>query len=145
MLTIKRNLRIEWGDCDPAGIVYFPRYFAFFDACTVAIFEEVGLPKQALLKQYDIVGFPVVDVSAKFMIPSKFGDDVNIVTSIHDWKRSSFRVHHRLMKGHELAIEGFETRVWVGRHPDKPDGIKSRPIPRELIDRFRSRAGVASR
>ena len=91
------------------------------------------------------LGFPVVDVSAKFMIPSKFGDDVDIVTSIHDWKRSSFRVHHRLMKGNELAIEGFETRVWVGRHPDKPDGIKSRPIPRELIDRFRSRATVASR
>ena len=85
MLTIKRNLRIEWGDCDPAGIVYFPRYFAFFDACTVAIFEEVGLPKQALLKQYDIVGFPVVDVSAKFMIPSKFGEVVDIVCSIHDW------------------------------------------------------------
>jgi 4-hydroxybenzoyl-CoA thioesterase len=143
MLTIKRNLRIEWGDCDPAGIVYFPRYFAFFDACTVAIFERVGLPKQALLRQYDIVGFPVVDVSAKFMIPSKFGDDVDIVTSIREWKRSSFRVHHRLMKGDELAIEGFETRVWVGRHPEKPDGIKSRPIPRELIERFRSGALVA--
>src|SRR5262245_20187381 len=145
MIKIKRLLRIEWGDCDPAGIVYFPRYFQFFDACTAAMFEHVGLPKQALLKQYDIVGFPVVDVSAKFMIPSKFGDDVDIVTSIHDWKRSSFRVHHRLMKGNELAIEGFETRVWVGRHPEQPDVIMSRPIPRELIDRFRSRAAVATR
>jgi hypothetical protein len=33
--------------------------------------------------------------------------------------------------------------VWVGRHPEKPDGIKSRPIPRELIERFRSGALVA--
>lgn len=142
MLTITRSLRIEWGDCDPAGIVYFPRYFAFFDACTAAMFEEVGLPKQALIKQYDIVGFPVVDVSARFMIPSKFGDDVHIETSIREWKRSSFRVHHRLMKGSQLAIEGFETRVWVGKHPDKPGAIKSRPIPRELIDRFRSRSAM---
>jgi 4-hydroxybenzoyl-CoA thioesterase len=138
MLTITRSVRIEWGDCDPAGIVYFPRYFSFFDACTAAMFEEVGLPKQALLRQYDIVGFPVVDVSAKFMIPSKFGEDVSIETSIREWKRSSFRVHHRLLKGPELAIEGFETRVWVGRHPDKPGAIKARPIPRELIDRFRT-------
>jgi len=140
MLTIKRSVRIEWGDCDPAGIVYFPRYFAFFDACTAAMFEEVGLPKQALLKQYDIVGFPVVDVSAKFMIPSKFGDDVSIETSIGEWKRSSFRVHHRLLKGSQLAIEGFETRVWAGKHPENPGAIKSRPIPRELIDRFRNQS-----
>ena len=27
MLTYTRNARIEWGDCDPAGIVFFPRYF----------------------------------------------------------------------------------------------------------------------
>jgi 4-hydroxybenzoyl-CoA thioesterase len=143
MLTIKRRVRIEWGDCDPAGIVYFPRYFAIFDACTQALFEEVGLPKQALLKQYDFVGIPVVEVSAKFWIPSKFGEDVNIVTSIREWKRSSFRVHHRLMKGSKLAAEGFETRVWVGKHPEEPGAIKSRPIPRELIDRFRSRAAAA--
>jgi 4-hydroxybenzoyl-CoA thioesterase len=140
MLTITRSLRIEWGDCDPAGIVYFPRYFAFFDACTQALFEAVGLPKQTLLKQYDFVGIPVVEVSAKFMIPSKFGDDVKIETSIREWKRSSFRVHHRLLKGSRLAAEGFETRVWVGQHPDEPGAMKSRPIPRDLIDRFRGRA-----
>ena len=31
MLTVTRTVRIEWGDCDPAGIVYFPRYFEYFD------------------------------------------------------------------------------------------------------------------
>jgi 4-hydroxybenzoyl-CoA thioesterase len=140
MLTIKRDLRIEWGDCDPAGIVYFPRYFVYFDVSTVAMFEEVGLPKRTLLKKYDILGFPVVDVSAKFMIPSEYGDDVSILSSIREWKRSSFRVHHRLMRGEELAVEGFETRVWVGQHPEKPGAMKSRPIPHDLIDRFRRRA-----
>jgi 4-hydroxybenzoyl-CoA thioesterase len=143
MLTITRSLRIEWGDCDPAGIVYFPRYFSFFDACTLALFDEVGLPKQTLLRKYDFVGMPVVEVSAKFMMPSKFGDDVRIDSSIREWKRSSFRVHHRLLKDTQLAVEGFETRVWVGKHPEKPGAMKSQPIPRELIDRFRSRAAAA--
>ena len=27
MLINQRTVRIEWGDCDPGGIVYFPRYF----------------------------------------------------------------------------------------------------------------------
>jgi 4-hydroxybenzoyl-CoA thioesterase len=136
MLTNKRTVRIEWGDCDPAGIVYFPRYFAFFDAATAAMFEAVGLPKPALLKKYEIVGFPVVETGASFSVPSKFGDDITIETTIVEWRRSSFRVQHRVLKGDTLAIEAHETRVWVGKHPDDPEAIKSKPIPQDLIDRF---------
>jgi 4-hydroxybenzoyl-CoA thioesterase len=115
MLTITRSLRIEWGDCDPAGIVYFPRYFAFFDACTLALFDEVGLPKQTLLRKYDFVGMPVVEVSAKFMMPSKFGDDVKIDSSIPEWKRSSFRVHHRRRRIRDQGVGGQASRE-AGRH-----------------------------
>jgi 4-hydroxybenzoyl-CoA thioesterase len=136
MITNKRKIRIEWGDCDPAGIVYFPRYFAFFDDATAALFEVAGFLKRELIKTYDIVGFLVVDVRAKFYIPSAFGDDVDIETSIGKWGRSSFEVRHRLVKKSELAVEGFETRVWVGRHPDKVDGIQARAIPKDLIERF---------
>lgn len=136
MLTTRRKIRIEWGDCDPGGIVYFPRYFEFFDACTSGLFEAVGLPKALLIKTYDIVGIPVVDVRASFSVASRFGDEVEIETSIPEWGRSSFRVKHRLLRGKTLAVEGWEKRVWVGKHPGDPDALKSRPIPRELIGRF---------
>jgi 4-hydroxybenzoyl-CoA thioesterase len=138
MLTVSRNVRIEWGDCDPAGIVYFPRYFEYFDSCTAGMFEAIGFVKPALLATYDIAGFPVVDVRASFRKPSKFGDDVVIQTTIPEWGRSSFKVQHRLMKGAELAVEGFETRVWVGHDPTRPGAIKARPIPQELFERFRN-------
>ena len=36
-----RHARIEWGDCDPAGLGFFPRYFAMFDSCTTALFSQV--------------------------------------------------------------------------------------------------------
>jgi 4-hydroxybenzoyl-CoA thioesterase len=139
MLTNTRKVRIEWGDCDPAGIVYFPRYFVFFDNCTVGMFEAVGLRKSEMLKQYDIVGFPVVDVHARFMIPSRFGDDVSVETTVAEWGRSSFKVQHRLMKDGVLAVEGFETRVWVGYDPERPGALKGQPIPRDVIERFGER------
>ena len=63
MLTNTRTIAIEWGDCDPAGIVYFPRYFEWFDGCTAALFESVGLPKQTLISRFGILGIPVVDVT----------------------------------------------------------------------------------
>ena len=85
MLTVTRNVRIEWGDCDPAGIVYFPRYFEYFDQCTAGMFEAVGYRKPALLQTFDIAGFPLVDARANFRMPSKFGDDVR---DSHDAFRS---------------------------------------------------------
>ena len=138
MLTITRNVRIEWGDCDPAGIVYFPRYFEYFDQCTAGMFEAVGFRKPALLQAYDIAGIPVVDVRSNFRVPSKFGDDVVILTTIPEWGRSSFKVHHRLMKGEVLAVEGFETRVWAAHDPARPGAIKARALPQELFERFRN-------
>jgi 4-hydroxybenzoyl-CoA thioesterase len=137
MLTVTRTVRIEWGDCDPAGIVYFPRYFEYFDQCTAGIFEAIGYRKPALIAEFEIVGFPVVDVRANFRMPSQFGEDVQIHTTIPEWGRSSFQVRHRLMKGEALAIEGFETRVWVGHDPQRPGGIRAKPLPAELFERFR--------
>lgn len=144
MLTNTRRLAIEWGDCDPAGIVFYPRYFAMFDASTAALFQRaLGMTKKAMLRRYDAVGFPMVDTRATFRAPCAFGDEVRIESEVSEFRRASFDVRHRLLRDDgALAVEGFETRVWVGRHPDKPDGIKAQPIPEDLIARFRDPPGA---
>ena len=74
----KRDILIEWGHCDPAGIVFNPRFFEWFDFCTAGLFALVGLPKPQMLKRYGIVGIPLVETRARFISPSKFGDTVTI-------------------------------------------------------------------
>jgi 4-hydroxybenzoyl-CoA thioesterase len=139
MLKNSRSFRIEWGDCDPAGIVFYPRYFAMFDhSTTMLISAASGLTKYELLKQYDMAGYPMVDTRARFMVPTRFGDDVTIESAFTKVGKSSFDVHHRLMKNGELALEGFETRVWVGRDPQDLSRIKSKPIPDDLAAKFKS-------
>ena len=136
MFTNRRTLRIEWGDCDAAGIVYFPRYVEYFDACTVHMFEAAGFPKPEMLKRFEAAGYPMVDLQMKFLIPSTFGDDVVVDSQITDFKRSSFKVHHRLFRGAELAVEGFETRVWTVQDPERPGRLKSQAIPEEIRAAF---------
>jgi 4-hydroxybenzoyl-CoA thioesterase len=132
MLINRRNVRIEWGDCDPAGIVYFPRYFEMFDAATAALFESVGYRKPLLLKTFGIIGFPAVNVSSTFSIPCSFGDDVVIESTIAEWGRASFKVQHRLLKAGALAVEGLETRVWAVSDATRPSGIRGEAIPEAL-------------
>jgi 4-hydroxybenzoyl-CoA thioesterase len=138
MLTSRHQVTIEWGDCDPAGIVYFPNYFSYFDASTNALFlRALGFTKYEMIKRYDIVGIPLVDVGARFIVPSVFGEVVTIESTVAEIKRSSFRMLHRLLKGETLAVEGHETRVWVGRDPADPDKLKGKPIPEDVIARLK--------
>lgn len=138
MLTSRRNILIEWGDCDPAGIVYFPRYFEIFDACTAALFNAAGLPCGQMIAIHEIVGIPMVDIHARFMIPSKPGDEVTVETTITEFRRSSFVIRHRLYKGEDLAIECEETRVWAGKHPEDAGRLKGKAIPPDVIARFKN-------
>jgi len=143
MFVNRRKVRIEWGDCDPAGIVYYPRYFAMFDHSTAMLLEAAtGYTKYEMTKKYDFVGFPMVDTGAKFYIPSKFGDDIVIESTISELGKSSFNISHKVWKGDQVAIEAHEKRVWVGKHPDDPSKIKSKPIPDEVANRLRDRKTI---
>jgi len=134
MLTSSRQVEIEFGDCDPAGIVYYPNYFRMFDAATAHLFEAaLGMKKIAWLGRFGILGIPMVDTGAKFLKPSRFGDVVTITSAVTGFKRSSFEVEHRLFNAGDIAVEGRETRVWVAADPNDPRKLKSLPVPEEVV------------
>ena len=137
MLRNVRTTRIEWCDCDPAGIIYYPRYFQIFDTCTTVLIERaLGMNKIDFLKVYNFMGYPVLETRARFHKPTRYGDEVAIETKLVEYGRSSFKIEHRLSKGEMLAAEGFETRVWSARDPDDPERIKAQPIPEAVLARF---------
>jgi 4-hydroxybenzoyl-CoA thioesterase len=135
MLLHRRQVAIEWGDCDPAGIVFYPRYFAMFDASTGALFKAaLGYDKFEMLKRFGIIGIPMVDTGAKFLTPSRFGDVITIESQVTEFRRSSFDVSHRVLRaGFVLAIEARETRVWAARRADDPERIAGVKIPAVII------------
>ena len=136
MLKNRKQIQIEWGDCDPAGIVYYPRFFEMFDLCTNALFEKAGFIKKDMLAKYGLVGIPMVETSARFFVPSSFGDTVTVESTILEWGNSSFRVEHKLFRGDLLAAEGLEKRVWTVRANDGAKKLQSEKIPQEVKDRF---------
>jgi 4-hydroxybenzoyl-CoA thioesterase len=133
-----RTTRIEWCDCDPAGIIFYPRYFEIFDTGATALFERaLGMSKIAYLKAYDFAGHPVVETRARFRQPTRFGDDISIETKLVECGESTFKLEHRISKGGALAVEGFETRAWVKRDADDPRRIETKPIPAEVVARLK--------
>jgi 4-hydroxybenzoyl-CoA thioesterase len=131
MFTRTTKVEIQFGDCDPAGIVYYPNYFRFFDNATAALLSSAfAMHKRNWLDHFGIAGIPMVDTGARFIKPSRFGDVVDIRSEIAELGRSSFSVKHTLLRDGEIAIEAHEKRVWVVR--DEAGGIRSAPLPEDV-------------
>lgn len=134
MFTNIRKTRIEWGDCDPAGIIFYARYYDLFDVSTTMMLERaLGMKKFDYLKAYDFFGHPLLETRARFRSPTRYGDEVAIESKVVACGRSSFKIEHRLTKAGALAVEGYETRVWVVRDQADPKRMKSHPIPAEVV------------
>jgi len=134
---LRRNVRIEWGDCDPAGIVFYPRYLDQFNESTIQLFETAGFGrKRDMQRELQVAGFPMVDVRTSFRRPTTYGDEVVITSRIAEMGRSSFKVEHQLWLGEELCVECWETRVWTVVDPDDSSRLKSAPIPQAIRDKI---------
>jgi 4-hydroxybenzoyl-CoA thioesterase len=132
MLINRRTIRIEWGDCDPAGIVFYTQYFKWFDAAAAALVAAAGFPRADLVGKQSIV-IPMVETRCRFLIPSRFDDELTLETTVTRFGRSSFDLQHRVLKDEVLAVECSETRVWSKLDHTGPERLKSQPIPEAVI------------
>lgn len=137
MQMLKSTLfrRVEWGDCDPAGIVFNPQFFRWFDHGTTMLYEATGMPKQEMLAAHGGAGCPLVETKATFRAPCSYGDDVEITSEIVELGTKSFQIRHTLTKDGEVRVEGFETRVWTVHDTER--GLRGAPIPEEVAAMFR--------
>jgi 4-hydroxybenzoyl-CoA thioesterase len=138
-LVYHRQFTVEWGHCDPAGIVFNSRFFEFFDWNAWLLFEAaLGVRPSELGATFGIVGIPLVDAQARFLKPAKFNDVADIASEVSEFRRSSFEMKHRISIGGDVAVEGSETRVWAAQDPMNPVKLKGIPIPAAVIERFRA-------
>ncbi len=137
MLTNVHAVRVRWSEADPAGIVFYPRFFEWFDLATEALFDSVGLPWPEIFPRYGIVGVPIVESGARFQAPVRYGDLVRITSAIAEIRDKTFRVEHEVAVASAHCATGFEVRAWVAR-PESPGGrLRARPIPEEIAARLR--------
>jgi len=121
---------VEWGDCDPAGIVFYPNYLRWFDAAFHHLLAATGTSHERLAAAHGVIGTPLIEVQARFLRPSGIGDTLRIESAAERWETKRFQVRHRLFNAGALAVEGHETRCWAGR--DRDGRMRALTIPAEL-------------
>jgi len=126
------RVAVEFGDCDPAGIVYFPNFHRWMDAASRHWFVVRGIPSwRDAEARWGVIGTPIVDSQTKFMRPAVYGDKLQIETEVTEWRSKSFVQRHRIWRGPDLLVEGTEVRVFVARGAGGA-GIRGVVVPEEI-------------
>lgn len=135
-MSVLNKITVAWGDCDSAGIVYYPTFFHYFDICTWNLLYSVGLGRDYMQERYNYVVYPAAEVSARFMIPCKFRDELEIESEITEWREKFFKVYHTVRKEGQVALIGDELRFLGIADPEDRSKLRAAVIPQEVIDRF---------
>lgn len=121
-------VRVEFGDCDPAGIVWFPNFFRWIDAASRHFFHERGVPRwEQTAESIGVIGTPLVDTHTRFVKSASYGDTLQIAVTIPEWREKSFVQKYKVMRGEDLILECDEVRIFAGRR--EGGGIRAVPIP----------------
>ena len=133
------SVDVTFGDCDPAGIVFFPNFSRWMDAASLSFFMQCGLPPwNQLVKTRGIVGTPLLEIHTKFIQSATFGETLTVTTQIEEWRAKVFIQLHRITRARadgaagdpDLICEGRETRTFVRR--DETGRMRSIPVPDDI-------------
>ena len=131
-LTSTHEIMVEWGDCDPAGIVYYPAYFKWFDQATYRLFAKAGMTRDDITSGQWKEGTPLVAAECSFKRASSTGETLVIESHVEKFGNTSFVIRHvfRDAAG-QVAAEGTETRIWARKDGDARS-LKAIAIPDEV-------------
>lgn len=131
--TVIFEIQVMFGDCDPAGIVFFPNFSKWMDASSLNFFVQCGVSTwRELVKTTGIIGTPLLEIHTKFMRPATYGETLQIHTTVEEWGDKVFTHRHVVKRGEDVLCEGTETRVFCIRSTDNPECIKAIPVPEDI-------------
>lgn len=111
-MIYERKIAVEFNHCDPAGIVFYPRYFEMTNSVVENFFAEVvGFSfAKMMVKQ---VGIPTARIEVNFLAPSQLGDQLAFSLQVQRIGRASATLRITGICGSETRLIADITLVWV--------------------------------
>lgn len=127
MSTFQTTRLVEWGDCDAAGIVYYPNYYRWMDGTFHALTRSLGFDQRSLLEEHGLLGTPLVDTGCTFAAPATHGDTLTITARLVSLGSSSLKLAYTFARAGAPVARGHEARVFVRALPG--GGIEKAAMP----------------
>jgi len=109
--TIKHSCEIviTFGDCDPAGIVFYPNFYRFIDRTFHDWLRQWGSHNK-LAESVDSLALGLIDCGASFHHVVRDGDVLQVNLFITEWRRKTFKVEYEAYVNDVLCLTAYEVR-----------------------------------
>lgn len=126
------EIRVEWGDVDAAGVVYFPHFFRYFSITETGFYRSLGWNMLDLEESLEI-RLPRVNAGCQFMRPARFGDLLKISMEIESITTKAIKYLFEVQRQAEMIATGYLVVASVSI-----TDFKAVPLPDKLRDLLKS-------
>jgi 4-hydroxybenzoyl-CoA thioesterase len=123
---------VSFGDCDPAGIAFYPNFYRWFDEAVHALMNGIGWGWRKTADELGWLGLPCAQASAQFIRPVTHGQTVRVETRVLRFEPRRIVFSHRVFRDDVLLCEGEEKRFVGLPHPDDATRVRAIEPPAEL-------------
>ena len=102
---------ISFGDCDPAGIVFYPNIFSWLDRTFHMYLRLNGGGHAEICRALDLKGIGLVSAHCDFRAPVREGDTLNVSIQSIEWSERGFVVSYSGQVSDRTAFNGTEKRA----------------------------------
>jgi acyl-CoA thioester hydrolase len=127
-------VRVYFEDTDVAGIVYYANYLRFIERARSDMLRAIGVDQRGALEAGEGV-YAVAEVSVRYKAPARLGDDLLVITQIHEIRAASVLIHQRVMRGKEVLVDAMVTAAFL-----TPEG-RPRRQPRAWVEQYQRLQG----
>ena len=134
MLSHKTQVFVRFGDTDPYGVVYFVSYFRYCHRGIEEFLRHLGLPPETIFRnREERFGLPIVAADCRFLKPARYGEMLEMETSIKELKDKAIVFHFSFYRPPDTALlaEGTATCVAIDHT------WKARVLPEVLVEKIR--------
>ncbi|HKC65078.1 MAG TPA: thioesterase family protein [Pyrinomonadaceae bacterium] len=128
------TIKVRFGDCDPAGLVYYPVIFHYCHVAMEEFFAERCGISYAKLMAYERIGFPTVNVQAEFFAPLVYGDEAEVEMSVKSVGQSSVTFEYSIKRVSDDTLCARSTQVHVCMNLDTRRAVQLPDKYRETIN-----------
>jgi 4-hydroxybenzoyl-CoA thioesterase len=125
---------VTFGDCDPAGIVFYPNIFRWLDKSFHDWLRTMG-GHASICEKLGSIGLGLIEAQIQFRRPLMDGDVLIIIVSVPEWGSKTLGLTYEGRVGERVMFVAQETRGLFKRTSDAMVAAEIAPL-RELIDAF---------
>tara|TARA_B100000676_G_scaffold258226_1_gene266510 strand:+ start:146 stop:556 length:411 start_codon:yes stop_codon:yes gene_type:complete len=132
MVKFDCHTKVYYKDIDQMGVVYYSRYFEFFEKARTELLANIGL----IVTEIEKKGFflPVVSANCEYKEGARFEDQIIISTKINNFSPARLKIIYKVFrkKDKRLLAEGYTIHAFIGK-----EGKPKRP-PQFFLDKLNS-------